>query len=218
MRNIRNPLLPFTLLLVWLLAGCNLPTGGGPGPRVWIDTPLTGDELGVGLLIVQSHASSENGPVSAALLVNGVQVRVDGSTIPDEALSAFTQAWEPTAPGEYILEVVATDQSGNTGRSNLVKIKMGGTPLPRCSIKQLVAPEIFEPSDGADVSTPVHFSWAYPGTSKCHPQSFAISISTSADISDIGWGFITYDEHTTSRDWRLPAGGCYLLAGTGIYP
>jgi hypothetical protein len=58
----------------------------------------------------------------------------------------------------------------------------------------------------------VHFEWSYP-ESDCHPSSFAVRISEpgSAVIPDagIGWGFITYDDHYTSHDWALPAGGCY---------
>jgi len=117
------------------MAGCTLPTGGGPGPRVWIDNPLDGDMMALGPVVVQSHASSEGGTTSAVLQVNGAQVRKDNSANPSDPLSSFAQAWEPTAPGDYTLEVVATDPRGNTGRSNRVLVHIGAvvvspTPTP----------------------------------------------------------------------------------------
>lgn len=124
----KNKLL-LSLLAVAILifvAGCSLPTGAGPGPRAWIDNPLDEDTLALGPLVVQSHASSEGGTTSAALLVNGAQMRVDNSANSSDPLTSFTQAWTPTAPGDYTLEVIATDSQGNTGRSNRVLVHIGG--------------------------------------------------------------------------------------------
>jgi hypothetical protein len=214
-----------TAMMIFV-AGCTLPTGGGPGPRVWIDTPLNGDTLAFGPVVVKSHASFEDGTASAALLVNGVQVRMDVPTEPSAPLTTFAQVWEPTSPGDYGLEVVVTDSSGNTGRS-LVRVHISTEVYlpPLCSLDELVAPESLEPADGASVASPVHFVWSYP-ESACHPHSFAISISEpggSADITGIGWGSITYDWLTTSRDWRLPDGSCYYwrtlaYSGSGYGP
>jgi hypothetical protein len=204
------PLLAAAMMI--FVAGCTLPTGGGPGPRVWIDTPLNGDLLAFGAVVVKSHVSSEGGTASAALLVNGVQVRVDTPTSPSDPLTSFVQVWEPASPGDYGLEVVATDLDGNTGRSFVrVRISAEAYIPPMCRLDQLVAPESLEPADGATVVNPVHFAWSYPET-VCHPSSFAVSISEpdgSADISGIGWGSITYDWLTTFRNWRLPDGACY---------
>lgn len=215
----------FTGIILVVVSGCTLPTGGGPGPRVWIDTPLSGDILALSAVVVQSHASSENGTVSAALLVNGVQMREDRAVNPDKPLISFAQAWGPTSPGSYVLEVIATDRDGNIGRSNRVLVNISTeifiAPLPLCRLDQLVAPVSLEPVEDAIVTSPVHFTWSYPET-LCHPASFAVSISEpdgSAEISGIGWGSITYDWHTTFRDWRLPAGACYywrILVDQGL--
>ena len=179
---------------------------------------------GVGPVVVQSHVSSENGTTSVALLVNGAQVREDGAANPEEPLASFTQAWEPVSPGNYTLEVLATDPRGHIGRSNRVMVHISDevftAPLPLCRLDQLVAPESLEPADGASVASPVHFAWSYP-KSECHPHSFAISISEpegSADISGLGWGFITYDEHTMSREWKLQAGACYYWRALAYTP
>ena len=67
------------MAVLLFVTGCSLPTGAGPGPRAWIDDPLDGATLPLGPVVVQSHASSEGGTASAALLVNGAQVRVDNA-------------------------------------------------------------------------------------------------------------------------------------------
>ena len=127
----KNKILVSLLAAAMLIfvAGCTLPTGGGPGPRVWIDTPLNGDVLALGPVVVQSHASSESGTASATLLVNGAQVHVDNPANPSDRLASFAQAWQPTAPGDYTLEVVATDSQGNTGTSNQVVVHISGPEL-----------------------------------------------------------------------------------------
>jgi hypothetical protein len=123
----------FAAAILIFVGGCTLPTGGGPGPRVWIDTPLDGDLLAFAPLVVKSHVSSEGGTTSAALLVNGVQVRVDTPTNPSDPLTSFAQVWEPTSPGDYGLEVVATDSDGNTGRS-LVRVRISvEVYIPLCA-------------------------------------------------------------------------------------
>ena len=111
--------------MLLLVAGCSLPTGRAPGPRVWIDDPLDGAYLPLAPVVVQSHASWEGGTASAALLVNGAQVRVDNAPDASDPLAAFAQPWEPTEVGDYTLQVVATDKGGNSGRSNPVLVHVG---------------------------------------------------------------------------------------------
>ena len=105
-----------------LLAGCSLPTGAAPGPRVWIDDPLDGAYLSLAPVVVQSHASWQGGTASAALLVNGAQVRVDNAPDASDPLAAFAQPWEPAEVGDYTLQVVATGKGGNSGQSNRVLV------------------------------------------------------------------------------------------------
>ena len=113
------------LAALLLVAGCTLPTGIAPGPRVWIDDPLDGAYLPLAAVIVRSHASWETGTASAALLVNGAQVRVDIAADPSDPLAAFAQPWAPTEVGDYTLQVVATDKGGHAGRSNPVLVHIG---------------------------------------------------------------------------------------------
>jgi hypothetical protein len=112
-----------------LLVGCNLPAGlGGAGPRTWIDAPLDGMTFPLGTIVVRSHAASEGGTARAALLVNGAQVRLDNATDTASPLIEITQPWLPAGPGDYVLQVVSTDNAGNEGRSNEVHVRVGELP------------------------------------------------------------------------------------------
>ncbi|MFH1186316.1 MAG: SH3 domain-containing protein [Chloroflexota bacterium] len=115
------------LCLLLLVAGCNLQAGGA-GPRTWIDAPLDGSTVELGPVVVRSHAASEGGTAQAALLVNGAQVRVDSAVDGSGALIEFAQVWTPQGPGEYLLQVISTDHAGNEGRSNVVRLVVGGQP------------------------------------------------------------------------------------------
>lgn len=116
-----------SILVAMTITGCS-PDTGGPGPRVWIDSPLDGSNADMAPLVVQSHAASAGGTAQVVLLVNDAQVSVDNSSDPAEDLAAFNQVWSPDAPGDYTLQVVATDHDGNQGRSNRVTVHIGAGP------------------------------------------------------------------------------------------
>ncbi|HET7143985.1 MAG TPA: hypothetical protein VFI68_08210 [Anaerolineales bacterium] len=120
--------IPIMLFLIMSLAAC-ASGSGGPGPRTWIDAPLDGSSVALGPIIVRSHAASEGGTAQAVLMVNGVQVRVDQSADSSSPLIEFAQTWIPTAPGEYTLQVISTDNVGNEGRSNSVRVQVGQLPV-----------------------------------------------------------------------------------------
>ncbi|MEX1071624.1 MAG: hypothetical protein WEC37_03270 [Anaerolineales bacterium] len=114
-------------LLLLFLAACG-SGAGGPGPRTWIDAPLDGSVAPLGPIIVRSHAGSDAGTVSAALMVNGAHVRLDEAADQSAELIDFAQTWEPETEGEYTLQVITTDTGGNQGRSYLVHIRIGDSP------------------------------------------------------------------------------------------
>jgi hypothetical protein len=119
----KNIFIALGWFLSLILSGCG--SSGGPGPRTWIDSPLDGSTLPLEPVIVRSHASSMSGTASVALYVNNDQVRVDNVTDPTASLVEISQVWEPTEPGDYALQVIATDHEGNPGRSNFVSIHIG---------------------------------------------------------------------------------------------
>jgi uncharacterized protein YraI len=128
-----------------LLAGC--AGAGGPGPRTWIDSPLNGSTLPLAPVIVRSHASSGTGTISVALYVNGTQIRSDNQADPSNQLSEASQVWQPDAPGEYALQVVAIDHEGNEGRSNTVRVRIGEEVVNPAPIEGGQAPETVETAE-----------------------------------------------------------------------
>jgi len=228
MKNTKYFLSRLSLLLAWLLAGCSLPSSGGPSPHTWIDAPVEGLVLPLAPVIVQSHASDLAGVAQFELYVDGVLVSTDLSLdLTAGALVSISQTWTPTSFGEYMLEVEAVNTAGAKGRSLPVIVVIGTSPgvgspkvtststaiapkdsKPLCLLDQLVAPEQLEPADGADVTTPVHFAWSYP-ESGCHPHNWRIDISELADFSNKGWAFETLNYLETDQVWPLPAGACY---------
>ena len=203
------------------------------GPQVWIDRPLDNSIYPPAPLIIQAHASDSDGVDSIEFFANNMILSsVSGGG--QRFLEASTE-WTPPGAGTYTIKVRAIDSGGNSGaEAALVVIIDAGmilsTPTstsmptasvtvdsdPQCRLEQLIAPELLEPADGADITSPVHFVWRNSALG-CHPHSWRIDISESSDLSDIGWGFGTLDHLETSRNWPLPVGKCYywkVLAST----
>ncbi|MCJ7435772.1 MAG: hypothetical protein MUO77_20010, partial [Anaerolineales bacterium] len=111
-------------ILFLILASCG--GTGGPGPRTWIDAPLDGSALPLEPVVVRSHAASPSGTVSATLYVDGAQIRVDKASDASAQLIELSQVWQPATAGDYMLQVIATDGAGNEGRSNSVRVHIGG--------------------------------------------------------------------------------------------
>lgn len=112
--------------LTLIFASCNMSSAGAPGPRTWIDAPLNGSTLPLEPVVVRSHAGSEGGTRSAVLYVNGSQVSTDNVADPSAKLVEISQVWVPAAAGDYDVYVVAIDSAGNEGRSNSVRVHIGG--------------------------------------------------------------------------------------------
>ncbi len=125
MMKTRKNFLAMGSILSLLLAGCTMPAASGAGPRAWIDSPLNGSTLPLEPVVVRSHSASESGTASAALYVDGAQVRLDNVADPSARLVEIQQVWQPTAPGYYVLQVIATDGSGNAGPSASVRVRIG---------------------------------------------------------------------------------------------
>ncbi len=145
----KNLIILFGCFLPLVLAGCG--SAGGPGPRTWIDSPLTGSTLPLEPVIVRSHASSVSGTATVALQVNDAEIRVDNVTDPTSTLVEISQLWEPTGSGDYAIQVIATDHDGNPGRSNFVYIHIGGTEEEGPEVIETSPPEVV---DSTETSTP----------------------------------------------------------------
>jgi hypothetical protein len=136
------------LLLAALTAGCNLPQTsnlvllGGGGPQAWIDAPLDGMRLPLGVPYdVVFHITFDSAVAAGELSVNGQVL----ATLPNPAvgsnLATLHQSWTPPAPGEYTLRVRAESASGQWGDYAQVVVEVGQptvtpseTPSPTASL------------------------------------------------------------------------------------
>jgi hypothetical protein len=220
------------ILSIFSLTACNQPA---ESPQTWLDRPLDNSTIPLAPFIIQAHASDSNGVVSFEFYVDDTLLSSVGGN--GNRLSEAFFEWTPPEPGIYTVKARAINVGSSAGGYATSRITVDGeitqyipTPTstfttttvpegaePLCSLEQLVAPELLEPADGADVATPVHFAWRYPKQG-CHPHSWRIDISELADFSDSSWGFGTLDHLETSRDWPLPAGRCYYWRALAYIP
>lgn len=118
------------LVLATFTAGCAAAgdTEEMGGPRIWIDAPLNSDAFieDIDTILVYSHASGDEEVAEAELFVDGELVRIDSSVEANEDLVSFEQPWNPPGPGEYLIEVRAKDQGGQTGPTAVIQIRIGG--------------------------------------------------------------------------------------------
>jgi hypothetical protein len=210
--------LPAALAAACLLivaTGCNLQSGGA-GPQTWIDAPLDGMTLPLGPVLVRSHAASQGGTAQAALIVNGAQVRVDQAADGSAALIEFVQNWTPTGPGDYLLQVISTDQAGNQGLSNLVHLRIGDliitdTPTSESPLLPII-PEPPSVTPSATTSSGPAITLTVPancreGSSTAYPVVTAFEAGTILPIqgrnADTTWFWVS-----------VPGGGICVLSGS----
>lgn len=98
--------------LSFLLASCAGPVGTASGPRVWIDAPMHESTHPVAPMEIVLHGADPGGVALIEVSVNG---EVLSRRPPDDTASPLTLmkvAWDPPAPGEYVLVARAQDHGG----------------------------------------------------------------------------------------------------------
>jgi len=96
----------------FLLAGCAGPVGNASGPRVWIDAPMHESTHPLAPMEIVLHGADPGGVAMIELSVNG---EVLSRKPPEDAASPLTLmkvAWDPLAPGEYVLVARAQNHAG----------------------------------------------------------------------------------------------------------
>ncbi len=198
------------LALALVIAGCG--AGASPGPRVWIDYPLDGSNLALGPVVVQSHSASTAGTAQVALLVNGSQARVDNASDPANDLAPFAQSWVPGAPGDYTLQVLATDHEGNQGTSNVVTVHVGNVQpeaLPEVQPSQIpgITPTVQAFTDPTLILVVGANCRAGPGTDyevdDAYPAGQELPIEGQSAGGDWFWVLTPYGGH------------CWVAGSTG---
>jgi hypothetical protein len=110
-----------------LLFACRETTFEGLAPRTWIDAPLDGSAHPLETLIVQSHASDQNGVAQVELYVNDALVRADAPSDMTQKLVSLQQPWQPPGSGEFKLQIVAKNAAGTIGHSLPVRVRVGAS-------------------------------------------------------------------------------------------
>lgn len=110
------------LLLLTLLAGCNMPTApqstalaGEVG--VWFDKPLDGSVYALGPVEIVFHAAEMSGTAGYQVWVNDTLIAEENAELAQETLLTIRFMWEPDAPGMYDIRARAFSNTGVTQES-----------------------------------------------------------------------------------------------------
>lgn len=119
------------LLLSFLLTACNLNSQYRSIPQAWIDAPLDGMILPLAAYNIVTHATDPTGISQIEISVNG---SVIGTVAGSGVLFAATQAWTPSAPGEYLIRARGMNSAGTWSDYAEAKVMVQGeavsTPEP----------------------------------------------------------------------------------------
>ena len=145
--------LSLLLVFVFLLTAC-----GGPGLdttssgslRAWMDQPPDGFTLPLAPFTLKAHARQAGGGVTAIdFMVNDVLLGSAATNSADE-LTSGTLEWNPSSPGNYLIQAVAKNVSGQEGYSEVVHICIGTDPQTDCA-----GPVPPESASSAEVDTSI---------------------------------------------------------------
>lgn len=140
------------LLVVLLLAGCNLPAGGTNDnpPSIALRQPADGSAAMLGEPVrIVAHATDDKGIVRVELWTDGTLTSQHEADSP-AGLASFNAAfvWTPPSAGLHTLQVTAVDTAGQTATSAEVKIdaQAAPTPVPSPTLAPTVAPPTMTPT------------------------------------------------------------------------
>ncbi|MBU2609566.1 MAG: hypothetical protein KJ606_01270 [Chloroflexi bacterium] len=129
----------FTLLVILsLLAGCNLPASAG-GVSVWIDVPLDGLAFpSVQGIKISGHAASPGGVSRVEIWINSALLTTINDPITEGELARFYTEWTPTAPGEYVIQALAFGADGTASQPDSARVTFGDVAAPVISVTPVV--------------------------------------------------------------------------------
>ena len=170
------------------------------GSRAWIDAPLPGSSLPLAAIDIVAHAASPDGIASFEINLNGQLLAVTGpdpGSI-DQTLMYTRHAWQPAAPGSYLIEVKAFDRKNQPGPPAQVMVVIGPretippsmTPTSNPTVTSTITQTPTE--QGTPTITPTITSTALP----CDLASFGGDI-TVPDGTDFAPG------ETFRKTWRI---------------
>lgn len=122
------------LVSSFLLAACNLNLGYRSVPQAWVDAPLDGMVLPLAPYEIVAHASDPGGISQIEINVNGAELEsVPGSG----PLFTARQAWNPSEPGEYVIQARGMNSSGAWSEYAIVRVTVQGQATPPLEPTQL---------------------------------------------------------------------------------
>jgi hypothetical protein len=160
----------------------DIPESNIVSSQSWIDKPLDGSVLPLGLIEIVSHSANENGITEVETSINGEVIAIHSNPNVSQTLVTVYQDWNPLAPGKYTIMTRAKDPSDLWGEPAQADITILG----------------------AETSTPTSTS-TYTPTSTNTPQltRTATVIPTETPtatlpVSDAGFSEITVSTNTIS--------------------
>ncbi|MEJ2757561.1 MAG: Ig-like domain-containing protein [Anaerolineales bacterium] len=151
--------------------------GNATGTEIWIDAPLNNLTFtDIQPISIEGHASSPAGIEKIEITVNGELVKIINDLPTDGSQAQFQTAYNPTGPGEYTIEAVATSFDNEVSVPDIVTV----------TIAEALAADTSEPNQPqiADTPTPV-----LPSTEGTAPN--ALQVHFWADPSVIRAGNCT---------------------------
>jgi hypothetical protein len=153
----KNFLLPkMGILLTLLLSACQQT---GAGPRTWIDQPLDDSIFPLQPIILQAHASDNDGVTSIEFYLED-QTLIEAGTGGGRMGQAIYE-WHPPGEGEYTIYARATDNAGNTGMPAISSITIG-EKFSQLELPVPEPPEIEEQSDEEEEEDPIQVAKESP--------------------------------------------------------
>ena len=198
---------------------------GSPTPSVWIDEPLDGTIVPLGMPVaVVGHVADADGLTGARLDINGVQVATSESPVEPGSLATLRFDWVPGAPGVHVLGLWMKPTSaewigpalatvfveGEDETTSTTSTPIATTTPSTTSVPPTTTPCTFgipEPSSPADnhvfsktgIAMSVPFTWSYAG---CDPDDLVFHIQLANDPSFSGgaviWTTTTPSQNATS--------------------
>ena len=108
------------IILLGTLSACQ-QTGGGP--RSWIDQPLDKETFPFEVLMLQAHASDEDGVKDIEFLIDEQSITTINAG--GGRMGKALYEWTPPGPGVYMIYAQAVDNNGNVGDAASSQITIG---------------------------------------------------------------------------------------------
>lgn len=145
-----KPIFRFGLILLFsaMTAGCNLPQTtrlvlpGGVGPQAWIDAPLDGMRLPLGLPYdIVFHITFNSSVAAGELSINGQVLATLPNPMAGSNLATLHKTWTPSVPGEYTIQARAESSAGQWGDYARVVVEVGQpTSTPSATLSPTPSP------------------------------------------------------------------------------